>query len=101
MSDQPKVEGSLECRHEDDRFRFVAEVGQERVGLIDYRLDGEVYDFTHTETDPAHQGQGIAGDLTRYALDTVRSLGASLRATCPYTANWIERHPDYADLLAS
>ena len=87
-------------RHVEDDNRFVAEIGGERVGLIDYRPDGEVYDITHTETDPRRQGQGIAGAMTRFALDTVRSRGLTVRASCPYTANWIQRHPDYADLLA-
>ncbi len=80
-------------RHDGDGHGFIAEDGAERVGSIDYSVDSRIFDFTHTETDPARQGQGLAGDLTRYALDTVRSLGGSVRVSCPYTAGWIERHP--------
>lgn len=95
MSDQQR-----RLSHASEDHRFIAEIGDEAVGLIDYSVDGEIWDVTRTETEPARQGQGIAGELTRFALDTVRSSGGSVRATCSYTASWIERHPDYADLLA-
>lgn len=93
-------DGKPQFCHDEDGNRFVAEIGGERVGQIDYLTDGEVYDITHTETDPTRQGQGIAGGMTRFALDTVRSQGLTVHASCPYTANWIQGHPDYADLLA-
>lgn len=61
-------------------------------------VDGSVA-FTHTEVDPAHEGQGIAGVLVRAALDSVRASGRDVIALCPYVKAWIRRHPDYADLL--
>jgi predicted GNAT family acetyltransferase len=61
-------------------------------------VDGRVV-FTHTEVDPAHEGQGIAGALVEAALDSVRASGRAVVALCPYVKAWIRRHPDYADLL--
>ena len=45
-------------------------------------------------------GRGLAGILTRHALDWARSEELSVEPSCPYVASWINRHPDYADLLA-
>jgi predicted GNAT family acetyltransferase len=44
-------------------------------------------------------GRGIAGEITRYALDWARDKGLRVVANCPYVARWIERHPEYEQLL--
>lgn len=35
----------------------------------------------------------------RTSLDEARTAGLRVLATCPFYAGWIERHPEYADLL--
>lgn len=80
--------------------RFEAQVDGERVGLIDYRTVGNTVDLVHTEVDPDRQGQGVASDLVRGALDAIRLEKMSIVPTCPYVAQWLERHEDYQDLLA-
>ncbi|MGB3763430.1 MAG: N-acetyltransferase [Ornithinimicrobium sp.] len=38
----------------------------------------------------------------RGALDDVRAAGRlRVEAPCPFVSAWIERHPEYADLLVS
>lgn len=80
--------------------RFEVHLGAERVGLIDYRTQGNTVDLVHTEVDPKQQGNGVASDLVRGALDTIRLEKMSIVPTCPYVARWLERHEDYQDLLA-
>jgi uncharacterized protein len=46
------------------------------------------------------RGGGIAGRLTAGALDLARSQGIKVIPRCPYVVNYIERHPQYQDLLA-
>jgi predicted GNAT family acetyltransferase len=55
--------------------------------------------FTHTEVEPAYEGQGVGGALVRAALDTVRASGRDVAPLCPFVKAWINRHPDYADLV--
>ncbi|MEO6469322.1 MAG: GNAT family N-acetyltransferase [Acidimicrobiia bacterium] len=55
--------------------------------------------FVHTEIDPAQEGHGYASTLVRAALDDARSNDTLIVPLCPYVAEWIERHPDYADLI--
>jgi uncharacterized protein len=55
--------------------------------------------FTHTEVDPAYGGQGIGGTLARSALDRARADGARVVPLCPFIRGWIDKHPDYADLV--
>ena len=80
--------------------RFQLLLDGEYVGETDYILRDDSIVFTHTEVDPAHQGEGLASELVRGALNLVRAE-TELRvvAKCPYMAKWIEKHPDYQDLL--
>jgi uncharacterized protein len=82
--------------------RYDAKVEGTLAGFAAYRLRGEdVIVFTHTEVDPAHEGQGIGAALARGALDDVRARGErQVVALCPFIAAWVRRHPDYQDLLA-
>jgi uncharacterized protein len=70
------------------------------VGLAEYReLTGRIA-FTHTETDPARAGQGLAAELVTFALDDVRSRGLAVLPLCPYVRAFVAKHPDqYLDLV--
>jgi len=56
--------------------------------------------FTHTEVDEAFEGQGVGSSLARGALDDAREQGLSIQASCSFIRDYIERHPEYADLQA-
>ncbi|PLC51238.1 GNAT family N-acetyltransferase [Pollutimonas subterranea] len=70
------------------------------LSVLDYQLQDGVMIITHTGVPEAVGGRGIAADLTKYALDTVRGNGWLVRPQCSYAAAYIKRHPEYADLLA-
>lgn len=85
-----------------DASRYEAHIGTELAGFADYRLTERLIVFTHTEVDPAFEGKGVGGALARGALDGVRGAGErEVVAKCPFIASWIEKHPDYQDLLRS
>jgi predicted GNAT family acetyltransferase len=83
-----------------DRHRYELRAGDELVGIIDYRLHGDVIRLVHTEVPAAFSGQGHASTLARSALDDARSRGLTVRPDCPYVASYIKKHPEYADLVA-
>ncbi|MET1037616.1 MAG: GNAT family N-acetyltransferase [Aeromicrobium sp.] len=82
-----------------DHHRYELRSGDELVGFIDYRLHGDVIRLIHTEVLPAFNGQGHAATLARAALDDARSRGLKVRPDCPYVASYIQKHPEYADLV--
>jgi len=43
-------------------------------------------------------GRGIAGILTKFALEVARTKNWKVIPTCSYTAVYIQRHPEYSDL---
>ena len=70
------------------------------LSLLVYRLQGGVMTIVHTEVPDELAGQGIAGDLMRAALELARSNGWRVRPACSYAAAFMDKHPEYATLLA-
>lgn len=89
-----------EIRHNPDESRYEAELSDGSLAVLDYRIEGERILFTHTGTPPEHRHRGIAGRLTRHALDDAIERGLKIAPYCPYTAWFIGRHPEYRPHLA-
>lgn len=68
------------------------------LSVLDYELLNGVMTITHTGVPEAVGGRGIAGDLTKHALETAREKGWAVRPQCSYAAAYMRRHKEYADL---
>lgn len=91
---------AIEVRENTQQRRFEIFVAGRRTGFADYRDDGATRVFTHTEIDPAHQGQGLAGRLTRFALDDARARGSMVAPRCSFVQAYIARHAaEHLDLV--
>ena len=89
-----------ELRHDPDQHRYEATVDGAVAGFAAYQLTDELVVFTHTEVDPAYEGQGVGSALARFALDDVRREGRrKVLPLCPFIKEWIGRHRDYLDLV--
>jgi predicted GNAT family acetyltransferase len=82
-----------------EQSRFEILVDGTVAGFADYRLLPTKIVFTHTEVLPEHEGQGLAGKLVGHALDASRDTGLRVVPLCPYVVKYIERHPEYKDLV--
>jgi hypothetical protein len=86
--------------HRAERRQFEATLDDHR-GVLHYdRIDAPVprLRIPSVVVDPAIEGRGVAGALTRAALDWARAEGLRVDPLCPYVAAWMRRHPDYDDL---
>jgi uncharacterized protein len=91
---------STEVRNNALRSRYELGFDGRIVGFADYRADGDVVVFPHTEIEPSMRNQGLGAELVRGVLDDVRARGGTVVARCWYVAEFIDQHPEYADLLA-
>ena len=87
-------------RNNPEQNRYEAEVDGQVAGIAEYQLTDTLIVFTHTEVDPAFEGQGVGGALARYALDDVRAQGThQVMPLCAFIKAWIGKHPDYIPLV--
>lgn len=82
-----------------DEERFEAYVDGELAGFAEYQLAQRLFVFTHTEVEDRFEGQGIGSALARAALDQVRRRGLKALPLCPFVNAWIDKHPDYRELV--
>jgi predicted GNAT family acetyltransferase len=68
-----------------------------QVGLIDFYDRDGVRTFTHTETDPAFGGRGLATILVGDALQAARADGMRIASTCSMVTQYIGKHPEFRD----
>ncbi|PZG07449.1 GNAT family N-acetyltransferase [Nonomuraea aridisoli] len=81
--------------------RFEIHVDGKLAGFADYRLLPTKVIFTHTEVLPEYEGQGLAGKLVGHALQVSADTGLRVVPACPYVAKYIERHPEFKELVDS
>ena len=76
--------------------RFEAHVDGTLAGFAEYQLTDQLVVFTHTEVEPAFEGQGIGSAIARYALDGLVADGTrKALPVCPFILEYIQRHPQY------
>jgi len=94
------MSGDVQTTRDDSANRYEGRIDDEVVTVLDFVRDGDVLTLTHTGTDPAFRGRGLASAVTGAALDDVRRRGEKVRPSCPFAADFLDAHPEYADLRA-
>ncbi len=85
-------------RDNKDISRFELDVG-DQLAFANYRLTPSTVIITHTETPRSLRGRGIASELVKGALELIRLDGRKAVAGCSFVVDYLEKHPEYADLV--
>lgn len=89
----------LDIIHNKEENRFETYI-EEQTALVEYTLDeNKLLVITHTYVPKSLEGKGIAGTITKFVLEYAREHKLAVRPLCPYTAAYLQRHPEYSDLL--
>ncbi len=64
-----------------------------------YELQPGAIIFTHTEVPSELAGRGIAQQLVRTGLQHARDRNLRVVPACGYVQTFIQRHPEYQDLV--
>jgi predicted GNAT family acetyltransferase len=84
-------------RNNTSRSRFELDADGS-MAFANYRRAGDQVIITHTETPPALRGRGLASLLVKGALDLIRADGFKVVAGCSFVVDYLDQHPEYADL---
>lgn len=88
----------IEVTNNTELSRYEAHVDGELAGFAEYHLRSSSIVFTHTEV--LVPGRGVGGAIVQQSLDQIRAAGVyDVIPVCPFYKAWLEKHPDYADLV--
>jgi hypothetical protein len=68
--------------------------------VANYKLDGNIMTFTHTEVPAEARHGGIASRLIEGALQMARARGLKIVPRCSFVTAYVDKHPEVRDLLA-
>jgi len=94
------AEEKIAIRDNPDEHRFELRVGDEIAGVAEYVLSPGTIVFTHTVVEEKWNGRGLGTRLARHVLDEAQRRGLRVRPKCPFIRSYIDRHPEYGDLVA-
>ena len=81
--------------------RYEAHRRRRARGSLFYRELDDTLILVHTEVEEEFEGQGIGSRLIAATLDDIRARGLRMRPFCPFVRAYLERHPEYDDLIAA
>jgi predicted GNAT family acetyltransferase len=81
-----------------NRFEALLATG-EVAGFALYKRTDKLITFTHAEVFDQYEGEGVGTTLAKASLDQARNAGIAVQPRCPFYKAFIERHPEYADLV--
>lgn len=92
---------TYDIRHNEATSQFETTVdGQTAYAAYELEEPGRIV-FTHTIVPEELSGRGIAGELAKKALDYARSEKLTVVPQCAYMARYIDRNPEYKELMKS
>ena len=89
----------LTVQHNPAASRFQLEA-EGLLAVLEYELEPGRILFTHTEVPPALEGRGLGSRLARAGLEHARTRQMKVASICPFIDHYLEKHPEYQDLLA-
>ncbi|MGZ3377549.1 MAG: GNAT family N-acetyltransferase [Phenylobacterium sp.] len=67
--------------------------------FADYHLHPDHITLPHTVVPPAFEGKGVGSALAKAALGYAREHGLTVKPVCPFIAGYIQKHPEWADIV--
>lgn len=85
--------------HDDtSAHRYVLEIDGHTAVVMYNAVEGGLL-ITETLVPEALEGRGIASRLARHVLADIRARGLVVLPTCPFFARYLQKHPEYADIV--
>jgi predicted GNAT family acetyltransferase len=92
------AEASVDVRRNEGEEQFETSLGAGKAVLTYAEQHGKLY-LLHTEVPEEMEGHGIGSALVRTAMDYAKEQGVKVVPFCPFARTWLERHPQYQDMV--
>ncbi len=94
----PDIPDNLPVIDNEDKNRYEVQF-EGVVAVLEYIRRGDLMVLVHTGVPKEIERHGIAGQLSKFALEDARARELKVVPRCPYVATYIEHHPEHADLV--
>jgi predicted GNAT family acetyltransferase len=64
--------------------------------FAEYELAPGIIEFTHTVVPKELGGRGLGSKIASFVLGDAKARGLKVKATCPFIAAYLQKHPDAA-----
>ncbi len=89
-----------DIRHDDTGHRFTLPTPH-GAAVLEYHWNADgAMDMHRTYVPDADRRRGLAGELVRHALEFARDRRVRVVPSCWYVRRYLDRHPEYAGLVA-
>ena len=91
-------EKTIDITHNQAAKRFETSIN-DQTGYISYQERGDTLVYDHTIVPQSLGGRGVGSALVKHALDYAREHNKKVVPQCSFVASYINKHPDYQDLI--
>src|SRR4051794_18118813 len=84
-----------------EELRYELHVDGESVAEIRYRVESGALVLVDVDVEPRLEGHGLGSRIVEGALDDLRARGLRVVPHALFVVDFIERHPEYSDLVAA
>jgi predicted GNAT family acetyltransferase len=89
----------VEVTNNPAEHRYEVRADGDLAGYTVYRERPGLIVFVHTEIDQRFEGQGLASQLIRTALEDATDRELQVLPFCPFVNGYIDRHREYVELV--
>jgi predicted GNAT family acetyltransferase len=89
----------VEVTNNPAEHRYEVRADGDLAGYTVYRERPGLIVFVHTEIDQRFEGQGLASQLIRTALEDAKDRELQVLPFCPFVNGYIDRHREYVELV--
>ena len=90
----------MEFQYESHEIYLLDDQGKKIAQITFPALSEDTVEIDHTFVDDSLRGQGVAGKLMEAAVAHIKAQGKQIKPTCSYAVKWLEKHPEWDELLA-
>ncbi len=90
------MENKVKVNEENSQFELETPEG---LALIAFEMDANILSVLHTEVPEAAEGKGVGSELAKFALDYARENQLKVAVHCRFVQVFLQRHPEYQDLI--
>jgi len=89
----------MKVKHDQEKKRFFVEVEGKEAELTYIVESDNVLNYKSTFTPTELRGKGLAGEVTKAALEFAKQNSKKVKPSCSYVRDYVDKHSEYQNLV--